>query len=266
MSDFVKETAVVAHDDGGWAGHVSGAWNIGTNPNGGYLISILLAAIARAVEHPDPLSITAHFLRPGIPDEPCDVRVEVLKRGRMLTTVSASLRQRDKTALQVMVAMGDLDAQVGVADELTISAPDLPSPEDCIARSGAAQGIDLPLMERVEVRLHPEQARAGQAGAAQISGWIRLADGTHSSATMLPLFADAFPPSPFGLLGVVGWVPTLELTVHVRRRPAPGWIKGLLETKDLAGGRMIESGLLWDSDNRLVAQSRQLGLVMNRSD
>jgi len=76
------------------------------------------------------------------------------------------------------------------------------------------------------------------------------------------LFADAFPPSLFGSLGVVGWVPTIELTVHVRRRPAPGWILGRFATRDLGGDRMIEDGQLWDETGALVARSRQLGLLL----
>ena len=58
------------------------------------------------------------------------------------------------------------------------------------------------------------------------------------------------------------WVPTIELTVHVRRRPASGWMFAHLACEDLSGGRMIESGMLWDSSGALIAQSRQLGLVM----
>ena len=96
-----------------------------------------------------------------------------------------------------------------------------------------------------------------------MSGYIRFADGRAPDTRSLVLFADAFPPSVFSSLGVVGWVPTVELTVHVRARPAPGWIKAVFTTDDLSGGRMIESGKLWDSQGRLVAQSRQLGLVMN---
>ena len=55
-------------------------------------------------------------------------------------------------------------------------------------------------------------------------------------------------PRSFGRLGRVGWVPTIELTVHVRRRPGPGWVMGRFRCDDLDGGRMVEDGALWDGD------------------
>ena len=76
------------------------------------------------------------------------------------------------------------------------------------------------------------------------------------------LFADAFPPSIFGLVGNIGWVPTLELTVQIRRKPSPGWVQGDFNTLDLNDGRMIEDGLLWDNDGNLIAQSRQISLLL----
>jgi acyl-CoA thioesterase len=36
---------------------------------------------------------------------------------------------------------------------------------------------------------------------------------------------------------------------------------GRFRTRDLADGRMIEDGMLWDSRGELVAQARQLALV-----
>ena len=72
---------------------------------------------------------------------------------------------------------------------------------------------------------------------------MRLADGRPPDTAVLPLFADGFPPSPFALLGRVGWV------------------QARFETDSLHFGRMIETGWLWDSTGALVAQSRQLGLV-----
>ena len=63
-------------------------------------------------------------------------------------------------------------------------------------------------------------------------------------------------------LGPIGWVPTLELTVHVRRRPAPGWLACQVWTDDVHNGKLIESVRLWDSTGQLVAQGRQLGYLI----
>ena len=71
---------------------------------------------------------------------------------------------------------------------------------------------------------------------------------------------DALPPTAFEL-GLSGWVPTVELTVHVRARPAPGPLRISVTTVNLAGGFLEEDVQVWDTANRLVAQSRQLARV-----
>ena len=76
------------------------------------------------------------------------------------------------------------------------------------------------------------------------------------------LFADAFPPAVHSVVERVGWVPTLELTVHVRRRPVAGWVQARIECDDVAGGWMIETATLWDASGAVVARARQLGLLL----
>jgi acyl-CoA thioesterase len=264
MSEFDEDTRVERAGENTFKGKVSAGWNIGGNPNGGYLLSIVSSCIAELVDHPDPLSVTTHYLRPGIPDEACDVVVDVVRIGRTLSTVRATMSQQGKQRLEVIAAYGDLSVAAGVDSEITLASPDIPGPQQCVPRTGDIQGIDLAITKKLDVLLHPDQARPGQAGAAEISGWIRFVDGRAPDARTLLLFCDTFPPSPFGQIGVVGWVPTIELTVHVRRRPAPGWIKGRFKTDDLVDGRMIETGALWDSTGQLVAECRQIGLVLNR--
>lgn len=159
--------------------------------------------------------------------------------------------------------MGDL-AEV-TAPVLALPRPEIPPPELCVGRSAEAQGMGLPILERLDIRLHPHHARAEAGGHAQVSGWIRFRDGRAPDTLACLLSADAFPPAVFGLLGMVGWVPTVELTVHVRQRPAPGWMLGHFWTHDLCDGRVIEDGALWDATGRLVVPSRQLALVRQGS-
>lgn len=270
VSVFHKETALSDLGDGRYRGSVSKHWNIGDNPNGGYLLSIVLGAIARlSGEHPDPLSVTTHYLRPGLPGEPCEVEVELIRKGRTLTTARARLTQEGKVRLEVLAAFGDLAApgvQVPEDKQVSLTAPVTPKPADCPERSGVAQGVELAIRDRIEIRINPEMQNPDGLtnGKAEISGWIRLRDQSPGTAITSVMFTDAFPPALFGLLGVIGWVPTIELTVHVRRRPTTPWLLGRFVTDDLQGGRMIESGALWDETGALVAQSRQLGLLLER--
>tara|TARA_R110002072_G_scaffold1369_5_gene11240 strand:+ start:7845 stop:8642 length:798 start_codon:yes stop_codon:yes gene_type:complete len=262
---FDRDIAVKQVEPGRWQGHISAAWNIGENPNGGYLVSIAINALKQSLPHPDPVSITTHYLRPGASNQDCDIQIEVIRTGRTLSTARATLSQAGKVKLEVLAVFGNLDESVGTDHELTIPAPGIAMVDQCIDRDGQSQGIELPIASRLDTRLDPACAVPGNSPHAVLNGWNRFHDGRAPDTCSLPLFCDTFPPSPFALLGVVGWVPTVELTVHVRRRPAPGWIQAQFESSDLYQGRMIENGCLWDSTGALVAQSRQIGLVMQAS-
>lgn len=261
--DFDRETEVQLLDQGAdssrYAGTLTSAWNIGANPNGGYLLAVVLAAIRRTIPHQDPLSVTTHYLRPGTGGESFEVQVDVVRSGRALTTVRARLLQGNTAKIEVLAAFGSITADLGFDLPAVMLPPTIPPPEDCPARDGSAQGVDLAIDNRLDVRFAPPLP--GAAPRARMDGWIRLADGRPPDTAVLPLFADGFPPSPFALLGRVGWVPTVELTVHVVRAPSPGWVQARFETDSLHLGRMIETGWLWDSSGALVAESRQLGLV-----
>ena len=163
--------------------------------------------------------------------------------------------------LTVTAVLADLSAPVGTMldPQFTVPAPAIPPPEACADRGDLDQGVELPLLSRVEVRVRRD------AGVhATVDGWVRLRDGSPPTSTTLPLFADAFPPALHATVGRVGWVPTLELTVHVRRRPEPGWVQAHITCDDVAAGLMIETGSLWDSSGALVARSRQLGMLLAR--
>ena len=56
-------------------------------------------------------------------------------------------------------------------------------------------------------------------------------------------------------------MPTLEYTVHVRGRPAPGPVQCVFRTNLISDGFLEEDGEVRDSTGKVVAMSRQLALV-----
>ena len=262
MNWFDDDTAIAGLGNGRWSTRLDRGWNIGDNANGGYALTPVLRALRELSGHPDPISVTTHCLRPSKGDTDAEIRAELVRRGRTRATAHGELEQQGKTRLVMLAAFGDLSVAVGAPGSLTLEPPDLPPPERCLHRSGLEQGVELPILTRADVYIRPEHAVARGSEEAVLDGWIRLGDGTDPSTMTLPFFADAFPPSLYSVFGRIGWMPTIELTVHVRRRPARGWIQARFECDDLHDGRMVESGSLWDSTGALVARSRQIGLLL----
>ena len=145
----------------------------------------------------------------------------------------------------------------------SVQRPEYPAWEDC--PPSGDKGVEF--RQRAEIRLVTGQEVFSERranGTGEFHGWVAHRDGSDPDVIAMLMFADAGPPPVLTAFGPVSWVPTVELTVHVRRRPAPGWIQGQFETQDLGDGRMIESGMLWDSTGALVAQVRQIQLVLAR--
>ena len=257
-----QETQLTPLGDGRFAVDVSDRWNIGDNPNGGYLTAMALQGLRSLDLHQDPMSVTTHYLRPGSGGCPGEIHTSLIRSGRAVTTGHATLVQDGTQRLAVVAAMGDLGAVSGDGHGLTIPPPDMPSVEECVERDLLEQGVKLFISSRVDLRVHPEMSVAGGSKRAETLGWIRFVDGRPPDTMAAVLFSDAFVPSIFALLGCVGWVPTIELTVHVRARPSPGWMLGRFVTEDLRDGRMVEDGCLWDSEGTLIARSRQLAMLL----
>ena len=269
-SELDRGIAVTARGGGAYAADLDPGWVVGGGVNGGYLLALIGNAVRTELTpdgHPDPVSVSAYYLSPSVPG-PALVRVERVRSGGRRTTVRATLLQeqdgREVERITVLAINGDLDA-MPVEVERQIPAPALPPLEDCVPTLLAPEDFrkNAPLLERFGTRLDPayvgwavgEPSRAGV-----IQGWFRLADERDLDPVALLLVVDALPPVTFDL-GLPGWAPTLELTVHVRARPAPGWAVVRHATRNISGGQFEEDCEVWDSTGRLVAQSRQLALL-----
>ncbi len=275
-SEFDRDTAVTRRAPGVYDAHLSAGWTIIQAVNGGYLLALMGRALGDALPHPDPLSVTAHYLTASVPG-PAVIRTEVVRTGRTMSTGTATLVQfaddgSEVERLRVLASYGDLGA---LPDDVRTTAkpPAIPPYEHCLGTDNAAG--DTPgarpaipgstaIADRLAIRLDP--ATAGWAvgapsGRGEMRAWFGLADGREPDPLSLLLTVDALPPTAFEM-GLSGWVPTVELTCHIRRRPAPGPLRVAITTRNMAGGFLEEDAEVWDCEDRLVAQSRQLARVL----
>ncbi|OEJ41086.1 TesB-like acyl-CoA thioesterase 3 [Streptomyces agglomeratus] len=264
-SEFDRDTALTARAPGVYDAELSAGWTIIQAVNGGYLLALLGRALGDALPHPDPFTISAHYLTPSVPGKAV-VRTETVRTGRTLSTGQASLYQyaEDGTEVErirVLASYGDLDA---LPDDVRTTAkpPAMPPYEHCLGADAGPAVIpgSSAITERLDIRLDPATvgwAVGAPSGKGEMRGWFGLADGRDADPLSLLLTVDALPPTSFEL-GLKGWTPTVELTTHIRCRPAPGPLRVSITTRNLAGGFLEEDAEVWDSADRLVAQSRQL--------
>jgi acyl-CoA thioesterase len=270
---FDVDTAVTPHGDGRYAATISDRWGLlgagGGFANGGYVLALCLRAARAESAHPDPVAVSATYLsraRFG----PADILVEAIRSGRRLSVVGARLVQDGKERVRVVATFAALAGASG-RTEVRNSPPDLPNPEDCLGLATRAEVPGFTLADRLEYRYVelPGWRTGAPAGRLNDEFWMRFAPDPdagerHADTLSLAALVDMATP-PVIDLGEAGST-TIELSVHVRGVPAPGWLACRASTRHVIDGFHDEVFEIWDSTGRLVAQSRQLALLPCRRD
>ena len=263
MSQFARDTAIERVGDHLYRGELHQGWRIGAVPNGGYVLAVAGRALRAELPHRDPLTVTAYYMAPTELG-PIDCAVEFLGGGRSTSFALVRMSQEGQLKVLVTAAYTDLDKLNG-ASWSAAERPQFPPWEQCEVPPD--KGLEF--RERAEMRLvaGAEVFRERKTnGSGEFCGWVQHSDGADPDVIALLMFADAFPPPIFTVLGPVGWVPTLELTVQVRAHPAPGPLQVRLRSRHLSAGVLEEDGEYWDSAGRLVAISRQTAKVRIRPE
>ena len=258
--DFDRATSVEPVGDGLWAGTIADGWDIHGNANGGYVMAIAARAMSAACAREHPVSVTMHYLSPATPG-PVAVRTAIARDGGRLASVSATI-ERNGTAIAAAIGLFSRSAAASGPDRHLTPATDRWTRFDaCPARPSSAAVPEL--MRRLDVRIEPADAGfvTAPSGRALLRGWFAFADDRSNDALALLLAADVFPPVAFNVVGEIGWMPTLELTVHVRGVPTPGPLRCEFTSSMIGVDSFDENGRIWDSSGRCVATSRQIALL-----
>jgi acyl-CoA thioesterase len=261
-SAFARATAVEPRGDGGWAATCDRAWTTQLGLNGGYLAAIVLRAMTCELDDPmrHARSLTCHYLRPPAVG---DVRVDVMleRSGRSLSALSARLTQDGRLCIVALAAFAiDLHGAIDYAG----TPPVAPAPE-AVPRLPPPPAV--PIVEQFDVRPAFGGMPLSGAPEARTGGWLRFAEPQPLDAPALAMYADAWLPSPMPYLTGPASAPTLDLTVHFR---APSTAAAIVDEPVLvvfgsstsAEGFFEEDGQIWSRDGVLLAQSRQLALLL----
>jgi len=257
---FDADTALEPAGELAWRAWAPDHWFVGRGPNGGFLAAVAARAAEAAAGRP-LRSLALHFVAaPAV--GPLDVAVTLDREGRSYTGASLRIEQDGRPMTLGLATLGELPDD-GAAWAAAAMPPAAPS--EATERLPLEQAGIPAFMRNYDMRWTPP-AQAG-AGTPQTGGWIRTAEPRALDGPLAAAMSDAWAPTAFAALGRFVAAPTLDLTVHVRRRlPVAGMaaddhVLCLFTSRLAVAGVWEEDGELWSPGGELIAQSRQLALV-----
>jgi acyl-CoA thioesterase len=256
-----------------FAADVSPDWRAGRGPHGGYLAAMLLRALVETVADAtrSPRSLTIHYARAPQPGA-VTIAATIERSGRSLSTLSARMEQDGKLIALALAAFSVPWSAPQIAE---LPMPDV-APQDPERTSGSpffkgAPPFTSHLVIQPRIGAVPF---TGSDAPMEIGSWLGLAEERPIDALSLAFFSDALFSPPFIRLTEPSTTPTVDLTIHFRKPlvaatetgPAHGFRDELCFARFRSGlvqdGFFEEDGVIWGSDGSVLAQSRQLGIVM----
>jgi acyl-CoA thioesterase len=260
---FDADTALTSTGDGVWEGAIADGWATPRGPLGGYVMALVLRAFELAADDParSPRSVTMHFLR--VPEVgPVTVSVNVERAGRSLSTLSGRMVQGGRLLGLAIAAYSVPWESPLLGDE---PPPDVAPPEGREPVPDLGRGTPPAFTERLTMQHRFGPRPFSSADRGETGGWLGLREERPVDALTIAVLADAWFPAPWPRLRKLAPAPTVDLTIHYRvPLPLPDTLLlGRFTNRLVRDGFFDEDGELWAPDGSLVAQSRQLALLLN---
>jgi acyl-CoA thioesterase len=249
--------------DGEWSAAIGEEWWTPRGPLGGYVMAFGLRAMELAVGDAErsPRSATMHFLRsPGAGG--LTVKATLEREGRSLSTASCRLEQ-DGKLIGLGVGAYSRSWEGPVLDDSPM--PEVEAADESMPRAVRPNAPNPPpFLDLMDMQHRFGEAPFSEADEALTGGWLGLREERPIDAAVIAILADAWFPAPWPRLKALAAAPTIDLTIHFRAQlPLDGrLLLGRFDSKLVSDGFFDENGELWTPDGRLVAQSRQLGLLL----
>ena len=267
LPGFEADTAVEDLGGGRFAAAMSERWWVGKGPNGGYVAAVILRAIqAAAGTERAPRSLTVHYQR-APKAGPVEIEVTVEREGGRVTFLSARLTQEGKVQATAQAVLSENWSEAEAFAEARM--PDAGEPGELETIDPAADGRPNMLQN---YRVRPALgAQAFSGGPPHTGAWIRTREPRLLDAPLAAALLDTWFPAPFVRLERPHGAPTIDYTVHFRSPLPPAGATPedpyliAFESSTARHGFFEEDGELWSADGTLLAQSRQLALLLDAS-
>jgi hypothetical protein len=239
-----------------FCGQITDNWSINGIADGGYLMAILAKAMMQHSEMKSTPIITANFLNRCEPGD-AEILIEKMSASRQFNRFQGSLRQKGKEKIRAFGTFSDENREC-LLESCEASCPEIAELEKCLP---VPEIPNYSLFGQLDVRLDPACTGwlSGKLSAkSESKGYIKFKENRTFDVPSILLIADSFPPAVISSQGMVAWVPTIELSVNIRKIPTTEWLKCSFRTRFITCGLLEEDGEIWDQKDELIAISRQI--------
>lgn len=262
---FDLDTRIEPLAEGRFGVEISERWWVGRGPNGGFVAALFMrAAEATTGAGRAPRSLTIHF--PRAPKAgPAELTVTIEREGGRATFLTARLEQEGEIQASAQAVLSENWEAEGFSE---LEMPAVEPPEELYDPDPAAVDGMPAMMQNYSVR--PALGEAAFSGGPPRTGvWIRAREPRLLDPPLAAAILDAWFPAPFVRLARPALAPTIDYTVHFRTplpppgaEPADAYL-AVFSSGLARHGFVEEDGELWIRDGTLLAQSRQLALLLD---
>lgn len=274
MGKFAEEVTVERLGDRKYRATLSHDWDLVPLPQGGVVASFALrAASLEVADSTQQLRSCTTVFAGQVTAGELEIDVEVLRRGRTATQLSATVRNGGAASGATVVAV--FGGQRAGPRFVDVDPPKVSAPLDCPSYRdppppGAETFAPTPFWERVEGRAALGHAPWEQyePQSSDVATWLRFDDPPLSDdGTLDPLgvftLADRMPGCVGERIGREGppwFAPSADLTFHYLAPVRTEWLLAHDRAHWAGDGWASAESALWDEQGGLVAYATQMML------
>ena len=270
-TQFDRDTTLTPISPGRYHIAISDKWNVTLGPNGGYIAAIILNGMKNVLPGVHTRSITFHFLSASVAGDALLI-VDIEKKGRTLSTLTAKLSQGDRTIAMAIATFANARENVSFCD---LQKPDVQDVKDIpdSRRMGPGMAGHVPFRNHYDQLLAIGPTPPETTAEASVGGWTRFRENRQFDDLAIVAISDSwFPGLMLKDTPVPVHAPTVDHTVHfVTSVPLASiaiddYLLVQFTTSVAQEGFLIENGWIWSPEGILIAQSRQLAVILPRED